>query len=976
MATSLTPFAHNSALSFQHSRATQTNPKTFHFHTGKWRQMTPTAAESKSFSKNTEAHINNFGSFTGTSDPEKWILKNVAQFLHSMDFTNPDECCETYAEILWKCRKLGNLELGFQVHAHLIVNGVKLCEFLGGQLLEMYCKLGRVEDARKLFAKMPERNVFSWTSMMEMYYRLGDYTEVMTLYYGMIGEGIRPDHFVFPKVFKACSELRDYKVGKHVYDYMLSIGFEGNAWVKRSFLEMFVKCGRIDIARRLFEEMKFKDVFMWNIMVSGYAIRGEFRKALRYINAMKVSGVMPDQVTWNSLIAGFIQNRQLNVAFRYLSELSDSEDYSPDVVSWTAVISGYEKNGYSSQALSLFRKMLRKGVRPNSVTIASVVSCCTNLSLSQHGKEIHGYCIKRSELDSDLLVSNTLVDFYAKCSSLQFARQKFDNIIQKDLISWNSMLSGYALGGCYEEVIRILSEMKARGVKSDIVTWNGLITGFTQTGDGKSALEFLYRMCRTSIKPNSTTLSGALTACAQMRDLRLGKEIHGYLFRHQIELSTGVGSALISMYARCESLELAYSVFGELSTKDVVAWNSIIAACAQSRQGVSALNLLRDMNLVDVRPDTVTMISVLKACSRLAALRQGKEIHQYIIRHGLDTGSFVWNALIDMYGRCGSIQNSRRVFDAMPHKDLVSWNVMISMYGMHGFGMDAVNLFQQMRRVGLIPNYVTFTNLLSACTHSGLVNEGWEYFKLMKEEYAMEPAMEQYACIVDLRARAGQFDESMEFIKEMPFEPNAAVWGSLLGACRIHSNPNLAEYAAKHLFELEPQSSGNYILLANIYSAAGRWEDAAKIRGLMKERGVTKSPGCSWIEVKRKVHSFIAGDASHPSMEAISAKMESLYVQIKKLGYVPETGFVLRKVEEGEKEFSLCGHSEKLALAFGLISTPARTPLRIIKNLRICGDCHTAAKYISKVEEREIIMRDNYRFHHFYQGVCSCGDYW
>lgn len=920
--------------------------------------------------------MNNSGSLTDTSGPAQGLLKNDVQFLYSMDLTNPDECCETYAVILRKCRKPGNSELGFQVHAHLVVCGVELCEFLGGQLLEMYCKLGCVEDACKLFDKMPERNVFSWTSMMEMYYRLGDYEEITSLYYRMIDEGIRPDHFVFPKVFKACAELKDYKVGKDVYDYMLSIGFEGNACVKRGFLEMFIKCGRIDIARRLFEELKFKDIFMWNIMVSGYATKGDFKRALRYINAMKLDGVMPDQVTWNSLIAGFVQNGQLNVAFKYLSELSDSEDYRPDVVSWTAVIAGYENNGYSSKALSLFRRMLKKGVKPNFVTIASVVSCCTNLSLSQHGKEIHGYCIKRDGFNLDLLVSNTLIDFYAKCCSLKVARQIFDSIKQKDLISWNAMLSGYAVGGSYERVIKLLNEMKALGVKTDIVTWNGLITGFTQTGDCKSALEFLCMMCRTSLESNSTSLSGALTACAQMKDLRLGKEIHGYLLRHQIELSTGVGSALISMYSRCESLELAYTVFGELSTKDVVAWNSIIAACAQSRQGVGALNLLRDMNLADVKPDTVTMISVLRACSRIAALRQGKEIHQFIIRHGLDSGSFVWNALIDMYGRCGLIQDSRRVFDAMPDKDLVSWNVMISMYGMHGFGMDAVNLFQQMSSVGLKPNYVTFTNLLSACAHSGLVDEGWEFFKLMKEEYGMEPAMEQYACIVDLMARAGQLDESLDFIKEMPFEPNAAVWGSLLGACRIHSNPNVAEYAAKHLFELEPQSSGNYILLANIYSAAGRWEDAAKIRGLMRERGVIKTPGCSWIEVKRTVHSFIVGDASHPSMKEISAKMESLYLQIKKLGYVPDTGFVLQKVDEGEKELSLCGHSEKLALAFGLISTPARAPLRIIKNLRICGDCHNAAKYISEVEQREIIMRDNYRFHHFSQGVCSCGDYW
>lgn len=236
--------------------------------------------------------------------------------------------------------------------------------------------------------------------------------------------------------------------------------------------------------------------------------------------------------------------------------------------------------------------------------------------------------------------------------------------------------------------------------------------------------------------------------------------------------------------------------------------------------------------------------------------------------------------------------------------------------------------------------------------------------------------MEHYACIVDLMARAGKFIETLEFMEKMPFEPNAVIWGSILGACRIYCNPEMAEYAAGYLFELEPRSSGHYVLLAIIYSTVGRWEDAAKIRCLMKERGVIKPPGCSWIEVGRKVYSFTVGDTVQPLMEKLMAKMETLYMEIKEMGYVPNTKFVLQNVEDGEKEFSLCGHSEKLALAFGLISTRPGTPLRIIKNLRVCGDCHSAIKYISKLENREITMRDNYRFHHFVNGVCSCGDYW
>lgn len=904
------------------------------------------------------------------------LLRNTVALLESLDLSDPDSCSEVFALILQNCRKLDSLEMGSQIHARLIIYGVELDAFLSSQLLELYCKCGCIDDARGLFNEIPERNIFSWTSMIGLYCRLGGYEETIRLFYLMIDDGVRPDNFILPKVFKACSELKNYKIGKGVYDYMLRIGFEGNPFVKKSILDMFIKCGKMEVARRLFEEMKYKDVVMWNMMISGYASRRDFKRALKCFEDMKVAGVKPDRVTWNSIIAGYAQNGQFKEASACFYQMRSLGDFEPNVVSWTALIAGNEQNGYSYQALHVFRQMIREGVKPNSITIASVVSACTNLSLLRHGKEIHCYCVKTEGLDSDVIVGNSLVDFYAKCKSSEVARQKFDRIRDKDLVSWNAMLAGYALRGCRDEAFELLIEMQSRGIEPDVVTWNGLITGYTQYGDGKTALEFFYRMRQAGTEPNTITVSGALAACAQVKDLRLGKEIHCFVIRNCIEMSTGVGSALITMYSGCERLEIACCVFNELLVRDVVVWNSIIAACAQNSWATTALNFLREMQFSDVEPDAVTVVSALPACARLAALRQGKEIHQYIIRHGLDSCHVTWNALIDMYGRCGVIRKARKVFDVMPSWDVVSWNVMIAAYGMHGFGMDAVNLFRRMWLTGLVPTYSTFTNLLSACSHSGIIEEGWRYFNMMKSEYKLEPAVEQYACMVDLMARAGQFDETMEFISEMPIEPNAAVWGSLLGACRIHCNPDLAEYSARFLFELEPQNSGNYILLANIYSAAGRWEDAAKTRQLMKERGITKPPGCSWIEVKHRVHSFIVGDTSHPLMDKITKKMESLYLEIKEIGYVPDTNFVLQDVEEDEKEYSLCGHSEKLAIAFGLISTPPGTPLRIIKNLRACGDCHSASKYISKVTNRDIIMRDCYRFHHFVQGVCSCGDYW
>ncbi|KAL4203367.1 hypothetical protein AMTRI_Chr01g103630 [Amborella trichopoda] len=903
------------------------------------------------------------------------VLVDSLFMVQSINLRSFDECQECLISALRICRRFDALAEGLQLHARIIVTGIELDAFLGTQLLEFYCKCCTIVEALKLFDILPERNVFTWTSIIGLYCANGDYEETLGLFYEMLEEGIRPDNFIFPKVFKACAKLKDYKRGKEIYHYMLDIGFEGNQFVHKSAIDMFVSCGRMDIANKIFEKLQFKDVVSWNMMISGYASKGDFQKASEFFENMQIAGVKPDHVTWNSMISGYAQHGDCEKASEYFLKMQRLKDTRPNVVSWTALIAGNEQSGLYSQALGIFRAMLGEGEKPNSITIASILSACTSLSLLHHGKEIHAYCIKTDGLVSDLLVSNTLVDFYSKSRDIEIARHNFDKIKKKDIVSWNAMISGYAQSGNKEEASKLLREMQLHGVEPDVVTWNGLITGFTQKGDGATALEFFYEMGKTGNQPNSITISGALAGCAQVKNLKVGKEIHCYVTRNEIEMSTGVGSALIAMYSGCEKLRNACLVFSELSYRDVVIWNAIIAASTQNSQGVSALELLRDMQLWSVEPNTVTVVSALPACSRLAALRQGKEMHQYIVRHGFTDSSFCWNALIDMYSRCGSIKKARRIFDIMPQRDLVSWNAMIAGYGMHGFGMDAVNLFHHFRVLGLCPNHCTFTNLLSACSHAGLIDEGRQFFDMMRLDYAIEPAVEQYACMVDLLARSGQFEETMEFISRMPMEPNAAVWGSVLGACRIHGNPELAEKAADYLFELEPENSGNYILLANIYSAAGLWENAAKIRRLMMERGVKKPPGCSWIEVQRRVHCFIVGD-SHPMMDLISEKMGSINLKIRNMGYVPDTRFVLQDVGEDEKEYSLCCHSEKMAIAFGLISTSCGTPLRIIKNLRVCGDCHSATKFISKAEGREIIMRDSYRFHHFVDGACSCGDYW
>nr|KYP76456.1 hypothetical protein KK1_020700 [Cajanus cajan] len=432
------------------------------------------------------------------------------------------------------------------------------------------------------------------------------------------------------------------------------------------------------------------------------------------------------------------------------------------------------------------------------------------------------------------------------------------------------------------------------------------------------------------------------------------------------------------VYAKFGSVLCANSVFCAMPTKNFVSWSAMIACFAKNEMPMKALELFQLMMLeaCDSVPNSVTMVSVLQACAGLAALGHGKLIHGYILRRGLDSILPVLSSLITMYGRCGEILMGQRVFDNMKNRDVISWNSLISIYGMHGFGKKAIQIFENMIHQGVSPSYISFITVLGACSHAGLVEEGKILFESMLSKYRIHPGMEHYACMVDLLGRANRLDEAIKLIEDMRFEPGPTVWGSLLGSCRIHCNVELAERASTMLFELEPRNAGNYVLLADIYAEAKMWSEAKNVMKLLESRGLQKLPGCSWIEVKKKVYSFVSVDEHNPQIDEIHALLVKLSTEMKEQGYVPHTNVVLYELDEEEKEKIVLGHSEKLAVAFGLINTAKGETIRIRKNLRLCEDCHAVTKFISKFANREILVRDVNRFHHFKDGICSCGDYW
>lgn len=432
------------------------------------------------------------------------------------------------------------------------------------------------------------------------------------------------------------------------------------------------------------------------------------------------------------------------------------------------------------------------------------------------------------------------------------------------------------------------------------------------------------------------------------------------------------------MYAKAGRIHEAREVFECLPERDVVSCTAIISGYAQLGFDAEALELFRKLNLEGMSSNYVTYASVLTALSGLAALDLGKQVHNHVLRCKLPFYVVLQNSLIDMYSKCGNLIYSRRIFDNMHERTIISWNAMLVGYSKHGMGREVVELYRLMRNENKVkPDSVTLLGVLSGCSHGGMEDVGLDIFDEMQNgKDGVKPDIEHYGCVVDLLGRAGRVEEAFEFIKKMPFEPTAALWGSLLGACRVHSNIDIGEFVGRCLLEIEPENAGNYVILSNLYASAGRWEDVRMVRDLMMEKAVKKDPGRSWIELDQTLHSFHASDRSHPRRGEVFVKLKELSIKFKEAGYVPELSCVLHDVDEEQKEKILLGHSEKLALTLGLISTSDGVPLRVIKNLRICVDCHNFAKFVSKIYQREVSLRDKNRFHHISRGTCSCGDYW
>ncbi|KAH9288744.1 hypothetical protein KI387_032861 [Taxus chinensis] len=472
-----------------------------------------------------------------------------------------------------------------------------------------------------------------------------------------------------------------------------------------------------------------------------------------------------------------------------------------DLFSWNIVIAAYTRHGHPHEALTLFQQMQRTGVRPDQFTFASILPACGKIRALKQGTDIHQSIIKKGFL-SDIVVASALVDMYAKCGSMQKAFELFHNMPKRNVVSWTAMIAGYAKNGFVEKALETFEQMQLAGVK-----------------------------------PDSATFASILPACAKMGALEQGTDIHQSIMEGGF-LSDVVASALVDMYAKCGSIYRARELFNKMPQKDVVSWTAMIAGYAQNGFAEKALKTYKQMQLTGVKPDSTTFVSVLPACAKMGALKQGMDVHQSIIESGFLSTVVVANALVDMYAKCGSIHKACELFNKMHERDVVSWNAMIAGYAQNGFSKDSLKCFEIMKQSGTYPDHVSFIYVLLACSHAGLVNEGCKYFNGMSASYSITPTIDHYVCMVDILGRAGYLEESLDFVIKMPIKPVVLVWMCFLGACRAHNNTGLGLFTASLLFELDPTNAATYVLLSNIYAEVGRWGEVQMVRRLMKDKGI------------------------------------------------------------------------------------------------------------------------------------------
>ncbi|KAL2478621.1 Pentatricopeptide repeat-containing protein [Forsythia ovata] len=876
---------------------------------------------------------------------------------------------ELYTSISKTLASAANLKDLEKIHSFIVTFGLQRSVFFLGKLISKYSQFKYPHSSVWIFrVNSPTNNVYMWNTIIRAMTHNGLFTEALDFYTQMRQSKVEPDRYTFPSVVNACGCLMDLEMGCGVHEHVLKVGFESDLYINNALIDMYSRCNVLGRAQEVFEEMPQRDLVTWNSLISGYSSNGYFVEALEIYYQLKMSGLVPDSFTFLSVLLAcgglgevdegqivhglvekigikkdvIVSNGLLSMYFK-LDRLTEcwgifNEMVVKDTVTWNTMICGYSESGLYKESLRLFLEMVSQ-FEPDILTITSVLRACTYIGDLKFGRYVHNYMVKNG-YECDTMAGNIIINMYAKCGDLLGSRRVFESMRTKDSVSWNSLVNGYIENGFYYKAVE------------------------------------LFRRMRMDLQPDSVTYVTLLSNCTQLINIEWARELHCDLIKQGFDFAQIVGNTLVDVYAKCGTMEDSLKQFENMEIRDIVSWNTIIAASGHYKDSNLGFRMVSRMRMEGLMPDIPTLLSTLPLCSLLIAKRQGKEMHGCIFKLGFESNIPIGNALIEMYSNTGCLKNSVLVFEQMKKRDVVSWTALISGYGMYGEGRKAHRTFEEMKAAGVIPDHIVFVAIIYACSHSGLVEEGRACFNQMKKDYNIEPSLEHYACVVDLLSRSGLLDEAEEFIFSMPLQPDASIWGSLLSACRARGDIKVAERVSERIVQLNSDDPGYHVLASNVYASLGKWDQVRMIRTSLKARGLKKDPGCSWVEVQNSVYYFGSGDRFFEQYKEVNKLLDVFSGLMAKEGYVADIKFVLHDIEEDEKMDMLCGHSERLAIAFALLNTKPGTPLQVMKNLRVCGDCHTVTKHISKIVKREILVRDANRFHLFKDGTCNCGDHW
>ncbi|KAL1833603.1 hypothetical protein ACET3Z_003254 [Daucus carota] len=739
--------------------------------------------------------------------------------------------------------KFSNIQTVLQCHGYIITSGHKDNIFIAAKLISLYASFNNSNSCTKVFNFVKFKDPFLWNSIIKAQFSNGLYAQALEFYTQMCVSDHWPNEFTIPMVVSACAELGVLFFGKKIHGLVSKINlFEGNAAVGSSLVYMYSKCGCMDDAGLVFDEMSLKDLVSWTALVIGYVQNDECEKGLKLLCKMHKVGGYEERPNFRTLEGGFLACGNMGAMLEgkclhglavksgigcYASVLSSifsmyskfgscEEAYllfcevrSKDLMSWTSIINVYARMGSFKDCLSLFFEMQKAGIDPDGMIISCMLSCFGNSTCPLAGKAFHAFII-RADYENNRMIHNALVSMYCKFGLVTLVEKFVDGIHERDDEVWNVMVQGYFKVGRPTKCIELFREMQVVGIPSSL-----------------------------------NTLVAVISSCTILQAIHQGRYLHCYAIKNIMHENISVANSLIDMYGKVGQLTKAWNVFSR-SNKDTVTWNTLISSYAHSGHYDDSISLYDRMVSEGVKPNPATLIIVLSACSHIAYLEKGESIYTYIKKEKLELNLPLATALVNMYAKCGKLEISRDIFNSIEEKDVVLWNAMILGYGMHGDANSAIELLAEMEQSDVRPNELTFLSGLIACNHAGLVEEGKIIFGRIKDHF-LKPTLKHYTCMVDLLARSGNLQEAEALALSMPIAADGGLWGALLSACKIHNNAEMGIRIAKHAINLDPDNDGYYIIISDLYNSLGMGKEAERMRMIIKKKGLRKMAGWSMV---------------------------------------------------------------------------------------------------------------------------------